>query len=130
MTTINKKRSGDENIGKLIVFAITIVIAIGLVGLVSFFYTENRQVAVNTAVLSSTNSNSADIVAVLANSSATDACTASGSGFTIDFNAISNLYTLENVSTGEEAGCTARLNGLKGINNAAAGTLEVTYSVN
>jgi len=62
----NKRRAGDENIGKLIVFAITIVIAIGLVGLVSYFYTQSREQAVNTSILSSTNSTPAEITSIAA----------------------------------------------------------------
>lgn len=119
MTTINKKRSGDENIGKLIVFAITIVIAIGLVGLVSFFYTENRQVAVNTAVLSSTTSSAENIEDLVA------AC-AGATGIT--YNAISNVYTM--VAPTDATACQAALVDLKGINTPVVAGTDVTYSVN
>lgn len=83
---INKRRAGDENIGKLIVFAITIVIAIGLVGLVSYFYTQSREAAVNTGVLGSTSSTNADIIKL----DGLKSCTASA----VEYDAISNLYSL------------------------------------
>lgn len=122
MTTINKKRSGDENIGKLIVFAITIVIAIGLVGLVSFFYTESRQQAVNTAVLSSTNSTPAEILAI---PGLTTAC----AGVTgISYNAISNNYALVGVTT--PAGCDTALGLVKWVKTPAVDGALVTYKMN
>jgi hypothetical protein len=99
---INKRRAGDENIGKLIVFAITIVIAIGLVGLVSYFYTQSRQVAVNTSILGDVNSSTGDIAKVL------PSCT-NGS---ITYDAIQNTYTM--------SGTTCDVSTVKGIKGTSA----------
>lgn len=97
MDMLNKRRSGDDNIGKLIVFAITIVIAIGLVGLVSYFYTQSRQAAIVTWILGSTSSNAVEIDK-LAALSTTDYfgpnCATS-----IQYDAIANTYALYSGST-------------------------------
>lgn len=93
MVMINKRRTGDENIWKLIVFAITIVIAIGLVGLVSYFYTQSREAAVNTWVLGSTSSTLTEIAKIM------PLCTATW----VIYDAISNKYSFaggQDASTG------------------------------
>lgn len=46
-----KQRSWDENIGRLIVFAMTIIIAVWLVWLLAYYYDERREQAVQMAVL-------------------------------------------------------------------------------
>jgi hypothetical protein len=109
---INKRRAGDENIGKLIVFAITIVIAIGLVGLVSYFYTQSREAAVNTGVLGSTSSTNADIIKVKGLGS----CTASG----VTYDAISNVYSFDNGAVAANAG-PCNVTGLKGVTVSGSG---------
>lgn len=103
---INKRRAGDENIGKLIVFAITIVIAIGLVGLVSYFYTQSREAAVNTGVLGSTSSTPADLKKVAK-------CT--GTDVKVAYDAISNNYSL----TGTTTDCD--ISGLKWVSGTLTG---------
>ena len=103
MTYLNKKRSGDENIGKLIMFSITIIIAVGLVGLITYFYNSSRQNAVAGSVLGSSASSVKDINNVIKNitESSTSGC-AWADSFT--YNAISWKYTIHNVTTASD--CT------------------------
>jgi len=120
MVTMNKRRSGDENIWKLIVFAITIVIAIWLVGLVSYFYTESRQQAVNTSILSSTNSTAAEIANVA------DACTAA----VITYWAVDNLYTMTVTDAAAATACQVQLALIKWVKTPTAVGTTVTYKMN
>lgn len=103
MVMINKRRSGDENIWKLIVFAITIVIAIGLVGLVSYFYTQSRQAAVNTGVLGSTSSTATEILKIMPSCSAT----------WVVYDAIANRYSF--VGGQDASGPVGTLCGVSGL---------------
>lgn len=114
MNTLNKRRSGDENIGKLIVFAITIVIAIGLVGLVSYFYTQSREAAIVSGVLGSTASSAADIQKVPGLSSA---CAGSPK---ISYDAIGNVYTVLGATS--DSACETAIRGLKGVGTPASGS--------
>ncbi len=59
---LKKVRRWDENIGKLIVFAVTIIIAVGVLGTLAYFYNQSREKSVKLSVLSSTASNTNDIV--------------------------------------------------------------------
>lgn len=120
MNTLNKRRSGDENIGKLIVFAITIVIAIGLVGLVSYFYTQSREAAVTNGILGSTASSSTEIKQVL-DKYFTTSC--AGTAATISYEAISGVYTLGGGSTCDLQAPDKAIKGLK-----ATGTGTYTLS--
>jgi hypothetical protein len=61
---LSLKRKWDENIWKLIVFAITIVIAIGVVSLVSYFYLQSKGDAVVNAVLNSPSSSPEELYKV------------------------------------------------------------------
>lgn len=83
------KRSGDQRIWKMIVFAWVIVIAIWLVWLVSYFYKESRETAITKAILASTSSNGNDInkIAWLEN------CLPNTS---ISYDAFGDIYTLQN----------------------------------
>lgn len=120
MNTLNKRRSGDENIGKLIVFAITIVIAIGLVGLVSYFYTQSRQAAVDTGILGSTSSSAADIAKVLT-------CATANS---ISYDAIANVYTFK-TSGGVVVDCSTEINAAKANGKLKAVTVSGSgYTLN
>ncbi len=58
---LKKVRKWDENIGKLIVFAVTIIIAVGVLGTLAYFYNQSREKSVKLSVLSSTASTAADI---------------------------------------------------------------------
>lgn len=86
MKTIARKRLWDENIGKLIMFSVTIIIAVGLVGLLTFFYNESRTSTTQMSVLWNANSTATNI---------SDAwfCTASASN-TIAYNPISGTYAI------------------------------------
>lgn len=83
------KRSGDQRIGKMIVFSEVIIIAIWLIGLVWYFYTDSRKTAITKAILASTSSNGNDInkIAGLEN------CL---SNTTLTYDVISDIYTLQN----------------------------------
>jgi len=58
---LTKKRSWDENIGKLIVFAVTIIIAVGVLGTLAYFYNQSRKSATELSVLTSTQSSANDL---------------------------------------------------------------------
>ena len=60
-TLLTKMRRWDENIGKLIVFAITIIIAVGVLGTLAYFYNQSREVAAKMSILTATNSSSTDL---------------------------------------------------------------------
>jgi hypothetical protein len=84
---LNLQRKGDENIGRLIVFAITIVIAIGVVSLVSYFYNQNRENAATTATVFSQTATVADFekleLVVAAEAGAVD----------VSYSALDGVYT-------------------------------------
>ena len=58
---LTKMRRWDENIGKLIVFAVTIIIAVGVLGTLAYFYNQSRETATQMAVLTSTSSSISDL---------------------------------------------------------------------
>ena len=58
---LKKVRRWDENIGKLIVFAVTIIIAVGVLGTLAYFYNQSRQNATELSVLTSTTSSTEDL---------------------------------------------------------------------
>lgn len=111
MNYLNTKRSGDDNIWKLIVFAVTIIIAIGLVGLVTYFYNQSRQQAVATGVLGSTSSTQADIRKLpnLGNCEAT----------AITYDAIANTYSLSGATSLTSGNCN--LSNVKGVTVSGSG---------
>lgn len=117
----NKKRSGDENIWKLIVFSITIVIAIWLVGLVSYFYNTSRQQAVDISVLSSINSSSNEIQGVVPD--------CSGTGVQIQYNAITNQYSMTLEDNETAVACEAGLSGIKWVRTSTVTGNTVTYEI-
>jgi len=63
-TLLTKMRKWDENIGKLIVFAVTIIIAVGVLGTLAYFYNQSRKTASKIAVLTSINSSADDLAAL------------------------------------------------------------------
>ncbi len=81
---LTKMRSWDDNIGKLIVFAITIIIAVGVLGTLAYFYNQSRNTATQTSVLTSTSSSATDINTMWFCSSTT--------GNYVEYNPISNEY--------------------------------------
>ena len=52
---INKKRKADEGIGKLIIFAFTVILATSLVWLIHHFYTRSKINTTNSILLVSVN---------------------------------------------------------------------------
>ena len=92
MTYLNKKRSGDENIGKLIMFSITIIIAVGLVGLITYFYNSSRENAVAGSVLGSSASTVTELQDVLENVTWSNKCNTISN---FDYNAISWIYSFD-----------------------------------
>ena len=85
---LTKMRSWDENIGKLIVFAVTIIIAVGVLGTLAYFYNQSRDVASATAVLTSTSSSINDLK---------DAsfCSSNPTTWSITYNPLANVYWLD-----------------------------------
>jgi len=61
---IFKKRRWDENIGKLIVFAVTIIIAVGVLGTLAYFYNQSKKTEWYMSVLTSINSSADDLKAI------------------------------------------------------------------
>ena len=57
-------RRWDENIGKLIVFAVTIIIAVGVLGTLSFFYKKYLDNKRYIAILSDKDSKLKDLNAI------------------------------------------------------------------
>ena len=49
--TLNKKRSGDENIGKLIILSVTIIIAVWFAWLITYFYQVSKEKEIYLSVL-------------------------------------------------------------------------------
>lgn len=58
---LNKKRSADENIGKLILFSITIIVALWLAWLVTFFYQNAKEKEIYSSVLLDVRSTHQDV---------------------------------------------------------------------
>jgi hypothetical protein len=58
---LTKVRRWDENIGKLIVFAVTIIIAVGVLGTLAYFYNQFRENSIKLSVLTSTSSSTDDL---------------------------------------------------------------------
>ena len=84
---INKQRSWDENIGRLIVFAITIIIAVWVLGLLGYFYTEYQEEARVMSVMSSSSSTLSDLQGI-------DVCGSGATAGGIDFDAVANEYAV------------------------------------
>jgi len=59
---LTKVRKWDENIGKLIVFAVTIIIAVGVLGTLAYFYNQSRKNATELSTLTSTTSSASDLI--------------------------------------------------------------------
>jgi len=59
---LKKVRKWDENIGKLIVFAVTIIIAVGVLGTLAYFYNQSRKNATELSTLTSTTSSASDLI--------------------------------------------------------------------
>ena len=84
---VNKERSWDENIGRLIVFAMTIIIAVWVLGVLAYFYAENREEAAAMSVLGSTAATSQDLVDIWV-------CADDNDDNQVEYNAVSWEYTV------------------------------------
>jgi len=93
---LTKMRSWDENIGKLIVFAVTIIIAVGVLGTLAYFYNQSRDNAVMKSLITSTATKWADL-------ETKGLCSGTTVGY-VTYSAIANKYTL-NCAAGT-VGCT------------------------
>jgi len=82
---LKKVRSWDENIGKLIVFAVTIIIAVGVLGTLAYFYNQSRNNAIMESLLTSTATKWADLK--------TKGLCGNDTGY-ITYDAMINKYTL------------------------------------
>jgi len=58
---LTKVRKWEENIHKLIIFAMMIIIAVGVLGTLAYFFNQSRQVAAKISILTATNSSSTDL---------------------------------------------------------------------
>ena len=85
--TFGKQRSWDKNIGRLIVFSMTIIIAVGFLGLLAFFYNESREDAAEVSVLAGQTSTYQEIRDIGALSDDVDDAK-------IEFNPINDMYAL------------------------------------
>jgi uncharacterized membrane protein len=123
---LNLQRKGDENIGRLIVFAITIVIAIGVVSLVSYFYNENRENAATTATVFSQTASVSDLDKL--NLLTT---TVTNEAVDIQYSALDGVYTATFTGTAAEALSNEFATGIAGVASDvdATGTAVVTYKV-
>ena len=120
---LTKMRRWDENIGKLIVFAVTIIIAVGVLGTLAYFYNQSRENATELSVLTSTTSSTADLTGLWF-------CTASDTTSAhISYSPINDQYTI--TCSGGKA--TSKIAEVRGIIDAAGcdGTSSTcTYKVN
>jgi len=85
---MQKMRSWDENIGKLIVFAVTIIIAVGVLGTLAYFYNQSRTNSTAMAVLTSTTTSVADLKGA-------GFCDSNSTTGSVSYTPITNKYTLD-----------------------------------
>ena len=89
-TLLKKVRRWDENIGKLIVFAVTIIIAVGVLGTLAYFYNQSRKNAVVQSLITSTATKGEDLAKDISGEGAL--CT-NKTGY-VTYDAMDNEYTL------------------------------------
>jgi len=82
---VSLKRKWDENIWKIIVFSLTILIAIGFVATATYFYNINKEKAILSSVIFDPASTTADIRKVTGNSYTWTV--------TISYDALNSTYT-------------------------------------
>lgn len=92
---INKQRSWDENIWRLIVFAITIIIAVWVLGLLGYFYTQYQEEARVMSVMSSSSSTPTDLLGI-------DYCDDTDDGAGIEYDAVQWEYAVSCWDSGTE----------------------------
>ena len=117
---INKVRKWDENIWKLIVFAVTIIIAVGVLGTLAYFYNQSRKNAVNLSLLTSTTSSTSDLTGA-------GFCTGTTTAAYVTYTPISDKYTLtcSGGTVGEE-----EVKAVKWIRDVNVNGDTATYEVN
>ena len=85
---LTKMRRWDENIGKLIVFAVTIIIAVGVLGTLAYFYNQSRKTATQMAVLTSTSSSISDLTGL-------EFCDKNDTTWYVQYSPVTDEYKLE-----------------------------------
>jgi hypothetical protein len=116
-----KQRAWDENIWRLLVFAVTIIIAVWVVWLLAYFYNTSKNAARDQAVLTNTASSSQDLFDG-------EFCS-TNAGNVVTLNAINGQYTL----TCGWAVNTTKMSEVKWItliDNGSANAAEAIFSVN
>jgi len=109
---MQKMRKWDENIGKLIVFAVTIIIAVGVLGTLAYFYNSSRKNAVALSTLTSTSSSSADLKTLWF-------CKTTATWNYVKYDPISDTYGL--VCSGTSAVSVSAVSAVKGVINVKSG---------
>ena len=122
---LKKVRRWDENIGKLIVFAVTIIIAVGVLGTLAYFYNQSRQNATELSVLTSTTSSVSDLTGLgLCNSNTTQAY--------VSYTPVTDQYTLTCTGASDAEVNADKVKSVRGVlvdtNNCADHTCQ--YKVN
>ncbi len=115
---LTKMRSWDENIGKLIVFAITIIIAVGVLWTLAYFYNQSRKTATNMSVLTSTSSS-------IGNLTGLNFCDSADTTWYVTYSPINDQYTLN--CSGADADA---VKAVRWIINVTTGSNKVYYKVN
>ena len=87
ISILNKQRSGDANLWKMIIFWIGITIAVGVVSLMAFYYQDYRTASSWMSVLSSSSNSDWEFEAAWF-------CD-DGESVSIDYSAVSGEFTLE-----------------------------------
>ena len=115
---LTKMRRWDENIGKLIVFAVTIIIAVGVLGTLAYFYNQSRKTATNMSVLTSTSSSIADLTEL-------KFCDSADTTWYITYSPIKDKYTLNCSGANYKA-----VKAVRWIIDVTTGSNKVYYKVN
>ncbi len=119
---LTKMRRWDENIGKLIVFAVTIIIAVGVLGTLAYFYNQSRETATKMSVLTSTSSSTADLTWLWF-------CTGSTKSAFISYTPIKDQYTLT-CSGGDTSSTIQDVRGIIDASGCGGTNSSCTYKVN
>ena len=117
---LKKVRRWDENIGKLIVFAVTIIIAVGVLGTLAYFYNQSRENATQLSVLTSTTSSVSDLTGL-------GFCDSNTTSAHISYTPVKDQYTLY-CDQGANEDKVKAVRGI--IDVTTSGTDYVIYKVN
>jgi len=122
---LKKVRRWDENIGKLIVFAVTIIIAVGVLGTLAYFYNQSRENATQMSILTSTTSTTDDL-------NTAGFCQSATEGY-IKYDPVSDMYGIK--CDGGTVN-TTKVNSVRGIlgnqtcSSNLSGNVDYCYKVN